>query len=227
MRKTRGRPLPRASRDQAHRESLHEEEALTDTQRRILTAALEVFSERGYAGASTASIAERAGVAEKTLFAQFKSKSELLSRTLRPSVLVLIEPRAIARVQELMSDVRGSLAQLLEALVNDRIALASAHRKKLKLAAHEALLHPELLDGFRATFVERVAPFAAIALGEMRTRGELRADVPPRTLVRTVVSVILGYALSRFVLGLEDDADDATEIAHIVDVLVNGLKPRP
>lgn len=213
--------------NRAHREPLHEEESLTDTQRRILTAALEVFSERGYAGASTAAIAERAGVAEKTLFAQFKSKSELLSRTLRPSVLVLIEPRAIARVQELMSAARGSLTELLGALMRDRIELASRHRKKLKLAAHETLLHPELMVGFRDSFLERVAPLAAIALADLRARGELRDDVAPRTLVRIVVSTILGYALSRFVLGIEEDANDEEEIARVVDVLVNGLAPRP
>src|SRR6185369_11572086 len=46
----------------------------SDTQRRILDAALALFAERGYDGVSTAQIAARAVVAEKTLFANFGTK---------------------------------------------------------------------------------------------------------------------------------------------------------
>ncbi|TPG36455.1 TetR/AcrR family transcriptional regulator [Mycolicibacterium hodleri] len=43
----------------------------------ILTAARDVFSERGYAGASTRELAARAGVAEHLLFRNFGTKAKL------------------------------------------------------------------------------------------------------------------------------------------------------
>ncbi|MCP3178041.1 TetR/AcrR family transcriptional regulator [Desulfuromonas sp. KJ2020] len=46
--------------------------------RALLQAALELFAENGFNGASTALIAERAGVASGTLFFHFKSKEELI-----------------------------------------------------------------------------------------------------------------------------------------------------
>lgn len=202
------------------------DEPLTDTQRRILTAALEIFSEKGFSGSSTAEIAARAEVAEKTLFAQFKTKGELLARTLRPSVFVLIEPRVLDRVRDAVAPAGKTLADVLRALMRDRIELASSHPKKLKLVAHELLLRPEFFKTFSGTFRERIQPYVMEAFADLVARGEIRTDLPPRTLVRTFVSITFGYAIARYVLGLEEGGDDDAEIERIVDLLVHGLKPR-
>lgn len=51
------------------------------TRERMLTAALELFSEKGYAGTSTREIAERAGVNHITLFRHFGSKENLFQES--------------------------------------------------------------------------------------------------------------------------------------------------
>jgi len=199
---------------------------LTETQRKILTAALEVFSERGFAGASTAAIAAQAKVAEKTLFAQFKTKRELLARTLKPSVFLMFEPRVFDRVREAVSPHGGSLEEVISALMRDRLELAASHPKKLKLIAHELLLRPTFIEGFVREIQTSVAPAAIAGIGDLVARGELRTDLPMRTIVRTFVSVTVGYALLRYVLRLEPDTDDEQEIANITSLLVNGLRTR-
>ncbi|MEV7785910.1 helix-turn-helix domain-containing protein [Streptomyces sp. NPDC088106] len=45
---------------------------------RLQEAALDLFLERGYAATTTASIAERAGVTDRTFYRHFKDKSEVL-----------------------------------------------------------------------------------------------------------------------------------------------------
>jgi AcrR family transcriptional regulator len=60
---TRGRP-PRSDRP--------------DTRGRILDAALEVFSERGFEGATVRQIAAKVGVSDPALYAHFKSKKRFL-----------------------------------------------------------------------------------------------------------------------------------------------------
>lgn len=49
-----------------------------DTRQRILTAALQIFLEKGYAAATTRAIANQAGVNEVTLFRHFGNKQNLL-----------------------------------------------------------------------------------------------------------------------------------------------------
>ena len=48
-----------------------------ETEQKILEAALNLFAEKGYTGATTRVIAEEAGVSELTLFRKFKTKKNL------------------------------------------------------------------------------------------------------------------------------------------------------
>src|SRR5690242_17037548 len=51
---------------------------LTEKQRRVIRAAVEVFAEKGFSAATTQEIAKRAKVAEGTLFKFYKSKKDML-----------------------------------------------------------------------------------------------------------------------------------------------------
>ena len=48
------------------------------TEQKILEAALKMFAQKGYKGATTMIIAEEAGFSEKTLFRRFKTKKKSL-----------------------------------------------------------------------------------------------------------------------------------------------------
>src|SRR5262245_56006655 len=59
----------------------------TDKERSIIEAAVVLLGERGIDGTTTAEIARRAGVTERTLFRYFPSKRDLVKRVLFPSLL--------------------------------------------------------------------------------------------------------------------------------------------
>src|SRR4051794_37677402 len=59
----------------------------TEKERAIIEAAVELLGERGIDGATTAEIARRAGVTEKTLFRYFPSKRDLIKRVLFPLLM--------------------------------------------------------------------------------------------------------------------------------------------
>lgn len=198
---------------------------VSETQRRILAAALELFAERGYAATSTAAIAKKAGVAEKTIFANFATKDRLFEQILTPAALELVLPRAIGGVRKTLAQPWSSLSGFLGAFVQDRFEFVGAQPAKLKLIAQALLLHPELDDLFVRTFREHLAPRFLAVVKRLEDAGELRA-VPPMSLARIVVSVTAGYMLARFVLRPDAEWDDEAEIATMIDVLVNGLRPR-
>lgn len=64
--------------------AISEEDKLTPKQISILHAAIEVFSEKGYAAAATSEIAQKAGVAEGTIFRYYKTKKIYCSPSLAP-----------------------------------------------------------------------------------------------------------------------------------------------
>src|SRR4051812_29256005 len=55
----------------------------TDTRARILTAALGLFAERGYANTSLREIAEDLGVTKAALYFHYKTKEDIVSGILR------------------------------------------------------------------------------------------------------------------------------------------------
>ena len=63
----------------------------TQKQKQILEAAIHVFAEKGYSGASTHEIAERAGVAEATIFKHYRTKKGLLLRLVVPAIAKVAE----------------------------------------------------------------------------------------------------------------------------------------
>src|SRR5262245_5970276 len=81
----------------------------TDKERSIIDAAVALIGERGVDGATTAAIAKRAEVTEKTLFRYFPSKSDLVRRVLFPMILQSGLTRQWEQVEMLLKSGEGSL----------------------------------------------------------------------------------------------------------------------
>lgn len=98
------------------------------TRGRLLAAAMAVFAETGYAGATTRAIAERAGVNEVTLFRHFGSKADLMTEALA-SQLGKLTPQFAApsgdieqdlvRVVTAYQEIVGSHARFIISVLSD------------------------------------------------------------------------------------------------------------
>jgi AcrR family transcriptional regulator len=199
--------------------------SLTGTRARIVAAALDLFAERGFAQATTAEIARRAGVAEKTLFSHFKTKEALFDQALTPAALELFIAEVSPNHSGILEESWEGLEDFLVALLKNRIGLIAQHPSKFKLILQELLLRPERAQPFRAKFESEIAPRFDKIFRQLRKKGEL-GDVEPEVLRRMVGSILFGYSINRFVLAPQRRWDDAKEIRMMVKALVEGFKPR-
>ena len=136
------------------------------TLRKILTAALEEFGERGFSEASIVGITSRAKVALGTFYTYFDSKEELFQ----------------ALVRDMSVQVRDHVAPALsgpgDGLERERRALAAflrfaaEHKQVYRIIDEAEFVDPE---GFR-THYETTALRIAARLAEAAARGELRED---------------------------------------------------
>ncbi len=203
---------------------------LTDTQTRIVAAALELFAEYGYSGCRTSAVAARAAVTEKTLYSHFASKQDLFVLTVLPALQQLFEPLIFRELRDVLSADRPSLRAALTALIRDRIAFVRENPAVIKLLAQALLLHPD----FRAVFIDywrdTILPSALAMLHRARNAGELSdnmRDVPDTSILRMVVVATVGYALQTIVLAPEIEWDDEREIATIVEIILRGTMKEP
>lgn len=197
----------------------------SETQRRILAAALDLFAEKGFAGTSTAAIAKRAGVAEKTIFANFETKERLFGQILNPTALEVLLPGALGGVRETLEEPWSSLPRFLDRFMRNRLEFVRAHPSKLKLIAQTLILHPEMSGLMLRVYRSVIEPRLTKVVIRLEEAGELR-PIPRDSLVRMMVAVTVSYMLTRFVLRPQGDWDDEAELATMIDVMVNGLKPR-
>jgi AcrR family transcriptional regulator len=169
--------------------------------RRILDAAFSVFTEDGYAAASTLEIATRAKVSKRDLYSVAESKHDLLVACITERAAVLSAPIELPQIGD-----RASLERALitlggkvvrtaghpNAIAIFRLAIAEAERtpeigqalESIARAASRASLRQILEDALAQSLlsgdvVEMVETFMALLFGNLQLSWLLRVSNPP------------------------------------------------
>jgi AcrR family transcriptional regulator len=169
-----------------------------DTRERLLLAATEVLESGGYAAATVAAIAERAGVATGTLYRHFASKADLFVEVFRT-----IAEHELATMQRAASATR-SAGEELEAVIGTFAARALS-RPRLAWALVYEPLDP-LVDAQRIAYRRAYARRLALFLRERVEAGELPDQDPDTTAAALIGGIVeaLVSPLSPFAAGNAD-----------------------
>lgn len=127
-----------------------------EVRRRILDAALEVFAEGGYDGATNAAIAERAGVAAAGIYRYYPSKADLFAAVVTPDIAERFEALLDRRVRALgaIAQPGAALAEGPGGLGEEMLSFWVEHRLAVVILLDRAQSTPYAAYGER--FVERL-----------------------------------------------------------------------
>lgn len=145
------------------------EQRARDTRQRIVTAARELFLDRGYIGTTVEAIAAKAGVGAATVYQAFGTKSAILGRALDEAIVADDEPAAVLE-RDWVAAARGN---------PDR-------RRRLMIVVQHA-----------ARTAVRTAPLKAVMRDAAATEPDMRElidtdDARRLTTQRALVQVVLG-----------------------------------
>jgi AcrR family transcriptional regulator len=163
----------------------------------IVAAALEVFSDKGFAAAKLDEIARCAGVSKAALYLYFDTKEELF----RAAAATLTAPE-LARVAQTVSALDAPFAQIAPALLG-RIAGILAQPGPARLATMvigEARNFPDLARIWREDVVDRVIELVAGLIARSQARGEVLAG-DPRLFALTLAGPVVMGGLYNAVFG--------------------------
>ncbi|SEN16360.1 TetR/AcrR family transcriptional regulator [Paenibacillus sp. OV219] len=199
-------------------------EKMTEKQAKILASAIEVFAEKGYAASSTSEIAQRAGVAEGTIFRHYKTKKELLLSIVAPAITKLIAPFVLRGFGKVLDSNYESFDEVLRAMIENRIEFITKHRSILKILMQEIPFHPELQVHLQKDILAKVLERFQKIVVKFQAQGQM-VDVPSMTVIRLCISAIMGYIAVRTVYGEREDAvwDDAREREETITFIMRGL----
>ena len=186
------------------------------TRERLIKAAFEVVSERGFEAATTDEIVRRAGLTNGALYNLFSSKNELLATALEYEIATL--QAAVAAMEDSPGDTVEKIQQIVRAWrkvspgeggVMVEI-LARARRDKMVSA-----IYLRLADAIEAALTRE--------LRRGQESGQVRSDLQPEAIARLLTSIGTGYQAQ--VASGRQDIDRDAWIA-VLEHVIESLHPR-
>lgn len=143
----------------------------------VLAAALDELTEYGFAGMSTARVADRAGVHRTTVHRRWPDQADLITEAL------LEEAGAAIPIPD-TGTVRGDLRSLLRGIAG--LIDTPERRRRIQALLADASRSPQIGALVSRVWTTRFElGWEVIVRGV--ARGEVRADIPPATLLATFV----------------------------------------
>jgi len=180
---------------------------------RILAAAVDLFAERSFDGATTRAIAERAGVTQPLLNYHYSSKDDLW-RAAVDSVFASLTDTQGRRLEGLRGVDEATTARLM---IREFIWFSARNPQLHRIITQECKADGPRMDYLVEHHVRPLYEATTSMLRELRDRGLVR-DIP----VEHLYYVITGAGPTMFVLGPEcrrltglDPTDDAVIDAHV------------
>jgi AcrR family transcriptional regulator len=155
----------------------------------ILDAALKVFSNKSFAEATTAEIAQEAGIAEGTIYKYYRSKRELLVAVVKTFVMTESFLRIFEHVGE--TDYPTFLTDVL----NNRLDfIGDKGKAHMLLLIGEILRDPELREIYDRQVIKPVMKRMEKYLDNKADKGEFRS-VNTAVVTRVLGGMVLGLLL--------------------------------
>jgi AcrR family transcriptional regulator len=185
----------------------------------ILRAALEVFSRRGFHGATIREIASTAGLAEGTIYLYFPSKQDVLR-----GVIGLIAEDSPPPAPEQFA--RGDDEGFVLAFVRSRVQTLARHASFIRLVVHEADLHEDV----RREFFQRLStPFVGRFRAYLEARVAEGAFRPVNTELTASICfrMVMSYVMTQHVLAFAGVRyNDDEYLGEMAALILRGLTVR-
>lgn len=189
-----------------------------ETREKILEAAIDLMSLKGFSSTTTKEIAQVAGVSEMTLFRKYKNKQEILDAVIETYTCAFHSEKMFTE-NKVIYDLEVDLANVSRTYQY----FMSENKKVVLLAYKESGTHDEISE--RLTSNPRfMKKFLVDYLTEMKKRDKI-IDVNIEVTVFSFMTMNLGYFSAQFISGTKVAVVPIEVfIEHSVKVFARGLK---
>jgi AcrR family transcriptional regulator len=185
------------------------------TKRALLGAAVQVFAERGFDGATTRDVAARAGVNEGLIQRYFGGKAGLLQAIVGN---MCSERLTACRLAPPSDDLKTEIATVL----GHEVAQAVSNRDFLRVLLSRALVDAELAETLKAHYNESRKARLVERLEHFQADGSIDPKVDLEAMAATITTFAFGLGFMQQVVLAEDPDYLKGVIDNIAETIVRG-----
>ncbi|MET3196194.1 helix-turn-helix domain-containing protein [Gottfriedia sp. OAE603] len=191
---------------------------------KILEAAIDIFAEKGFVSTSTNEIAKKANVAEGTIFRYFKTKKDLLKSIIKPTLVKTIAPFEMDRFSKAVFHMEyDTFEDFLKVLIVNRMEFAKKNTAVIKIIIQEIPFQQEMQEELKKLFKEKMYPRVETVLQYFIDKGQI-ADLPIQTILRLIITSVMGLVVSTIALKDISIWDENLEIERTIQFIKQGLQ---
>jgi TetR/AcrR family fatty acid metabolism transcriptional regulator len=193
----------------------------SDKYLRILDAAVEVIAQKGFFHSRVSEIADRAGVADGTIYLYFKNKDELLMAAIDSAFHGFIgrARRELSKITDPREKLRKMAFLHLEALGNNR-NMAIVFQTELRHSA-------KFLVQFSHNLLVEYFDLIKEVLREGQEVGAFRRELPVKIAVNCFFGAVDEMVTSWILFDKERDYPLSSLADVIVDIVLKGMEAKP
>lgn len=197
---------------------------LSCTQKRIIEAAIKVFSEKGFEGATTSEIAQEAGVAEGTIFRHFGTKKGILQGILLRAVDNFRKPEIVVSLAGMIGKKGGEKdPQFRMHLIKDQLNSIRRYLPMLKLLFYEAQFHPEVRETMFKKIARPVIDLLSEPIKQRQLSGDFR-NLNTDLMALSLLASLWGYLVWKETAPEREDRSGDRELAQVLDIWLKGVE---
>jgi AcrR family transcriptional regulator len=188
-----------------------------NTRDKILQAAQKLFARNGYDGTTTKELAEKAGIAEGTLFRHFTNKKAILVEVATQGWI------------ELLTDLLTELSEMasyeaISHLMYKRMLRLGDNYDMMRVCFMEVQFHPDLRDRIQAEVVSKMTDVAEAFFQTAMDRGVYRR-MNPRVIAQVFLGMFVVAGFSHETIAQPNASPmEMKEMAEgLADIFLNGV----
>ena len=187
------------------------------THEKILIAAQTLFARHGYDGTTTKELAEKAGIAEGTLFRHFTNKKAILVEVATQGWTELLT--------DLLTELSGMANyEAISHVMYKRMLRMGTNYDMMRVCFMEVQFHPELRDRIQSEVIERMTDVAEAFFQTAMERGVYRR-MNPRVIAQVFLGmfVIAGFSHETLAQPVASPQEMKEMAEGLADIFLNGV----
>jgi TetR/AcrR family transcriptional regulator len=193
-----------------------------DRRRQLIEIAIDLFSKKGFSGATTREIALAAGVTEAIIFRHFATKQDLYAAILDHTHRAVNSEKWLSEVQACMD--RGDDAALFRLIVSRILEIHRTEPRFERLMLHASLEGNELAVMHRNQIMASIGVRLRDYIQHRQRAGALR-ECDPRTIIFAVVGMAQSFGMQKYMYQLSEPLQSDEEITDaFASILINGVR---